>query len=318
MSPRSFLPTATLLLLAIFIAATLIIQPLMRGARADFTEASLYTLSDGTVSALQNLQEPVDLTFVYTRRVGQEYPAVRAYATRVRELLEAYRAKAGSNLRVREIDPLPFSEAEDEAVAAGIVAVDTDGEDPLYFGIIGRNTIDDQRVIPFLAPEQEETLEYDLTRLIARLDRPEPPTVGILSTLQGMQGDGQGAGYSFLQEAAKSFNITQIAEDFYALPEDMDVLLMVHPPELDDWQAWLIDQFLLRKGRAIILVDPAAKTAPGSEFGGLRERRIRSDLGRFGDVWGVRLSEEALADTESALPIQAPVGEGRTNVVRTR
>lgn len=316
MNAKSFLPAATALLIAIFIAATLILQPVLRGARADFTEGNLYTLSDGTESVLKNLEEPVDLTFVYTRRVGQDYPAVRAYATRVRELLDAYKAVGGADLRIREIDPEPFSEAEDEALAAGIVAVDTDGTDPLYFGLIGRNTVDDERVIPFLAPEQEETLEYDLTRLIARLDRPEPPVVGVLSTLQGMSGDGRDSGYTFLQEIAKSFSLEQIDEDFFSLPEEMDVLIMVHPPELNDWQAWLVDQFILRTGRAIILVDPAAKTAQGSSFAGLNDRQIRSDLGRFGERWGITLSEEALADTGTALPIQADAGEGRTTVLR--
>lgn len=316
MTARAFLPAATALLIAIFIAATLILQPVLRSARADFTEGNLYTLSDGTKNVLNSLEEPVDLTFVYTRRVGQDYPAVRAYATRVRELLDAYKAEGGANLRIREIDPEPFSEAEDEALAAGIVAVDTDGSDPLYFGLIGRNTVDDERLIPFLAPEQEETLEYDLTRLIARLDRPEPPVVGVLSTLQGMSGDGRDSGYTFLQEIAKSFTLEQIDEEFFSLPEDLDVLIMVHPPELNDWQAWLIDQFILRTGRAIILVDPAAKTAQGSSFAGLNDRQIRSDLGRFGERWGITLSDEALADTETALPIQADAGEGRVTVLR--
>ncbi|WP_084399268.1 Gldg family protein [Henriciella aquimarina] len=316
MNSRAFLPAATALIVAIFIAATLIVQPLMRGARIDFTENGLYTLSDGTRSVLSSLEEPVDLTFVYTRQVGQEFPAIRAYATRVREMLDAYKAVAGSKLRIREIDPEPFSEAEDEALASGIRAVNSDGGDPLYFGLIGRNTVDDERVISFLAPEQEETLEYDLTRLIARLDRPEPATIGVLSMLQGMSGDGQDSGYTLLQEMARSYQVQPIENDFFALPEDMDVLVMVHPPALNDWQAWLVDQFILRTGRVIMLVDPAAKTSQGSDFSGLGDRQIRSDLGRFGDVWGVHLSEEALADTETALPIQSDAGEGRTTVVR--
>ena len=316
MSPRAFLPAATALIIAIFIAATLIVQPLLRGARADFTQNDLFTLSEGTKSVLSSLEEPVELTFAYTRRVGQDFPAVHAYATRVRELLDAYKAVAGSQLRIREIDPEPFSEAEDQALSAGITAVGSEGGDPLYFGLIGRNTVDDERVISFLAPEQESTLEYDLTRLIARLDQPEPPTIGVLSTLQGMSGTGQDSGYTLLQEIARSFTLEPIDEDFFSLPEEMDVLLMVHPPELNDWQAWLVDQFILRTGRVIILVDPAAKSSRGSDFSGISQRQVRSGLGRFGELWGVTLSEEALADTETALPIQADAGEGRTTVVR--
>ena len=316
MTHRTYLAAATGLIAVIFIAATLIVQPLLRTARIDFTENSLFTLSAGTKGVLSELEEPVDLTFVYTRRVGQEFPAVRAYATRVRELLDAYKAIAGADLRIREIDPEPFSEAEDEALAAGITAVNSDGSDPLYFGLSGRNTVDDQRVIPFLAPEQEDTLEYDLTRMISRLNRPEPPRVGVLSTLQGMTGNGDGSGYTFLQELAKSYQVEPIDEDFFSLPDEMDVLLVVHPPDLNDWQAWLVDQFILREGRAIFLIDAAAKTSQGSTPGSAADRQIRSDLGRFSEIWGVDLSDAALADTESALPIQASIGEGRTNIVR--
>lgn len=315
MKPRPFLFASTLLLVALFVAANLLFYPLLRPARLDVTENRLYTLSQETRTVLKTLDEPVELTFVYTRRVGQDYPMVRAYASRVRELLQSYQAVAGSSLRVEEIDPQPFSEAEDEAVAAGIRAVSTEGNDPLYFGIIGRNAIDEQRVLAFLAPEQEETLEYDLTRLIARLDRPDPAVIGVLSTLQGMQGTGEEEGYTLLREMAQSFSVAPIEADFFSLPEDMDVLLMVHPPELSEWQAWLIDQFVLQRGRAVILVDPAAKTMAGGRRR-LSDVRTRSDLGRFGDVWGVSLSPEALADTETALAVQSSVSDGRSSVVR--
>ena len=95
--------------------------------------ANYIRLSSGTNATLRALNEPIDITLVYTRRVGQEYPAIRAHAARIRELLDSYVARAGGNLRLREIDPEPFSQAEDEALAAGLVAVDTNGEDPLLF-----------------------------------------------------------------------------------------------------------------------------------------------------------------------------------------
>lgn len=313
---RHYLLFASVLLVAIFGAANLLAQNWLVGARADFTQSKLYTLSEGTRATLSELAEPIDLTFVYTRSVGQEFPAVRAYAVRVRELLDAYEALGGANVRLREIDPAPFSEAEDEALAAGLVAVDTNGGDPLYFGLIGRNGVDDERVIPFLAPEQETSLEYDITRMLARLDRPEPARVGLLSTLPGMSALTDEAGYSLRREMAKTFSVELIAEDFTQLPEEMDVLMLVHPPALSDWQLWQIDQYILRHGRALILLDPAAKTSQGSGPFSMTNRRIRSDLDRFAEVWGVRLAANAIADTETALAIEAAAGEGRTTVLQ--
>ncbi|GAB5458117.1 MAG: GldG family protein [Henriciella sp.] len=316
MTSRRYLLLASLLLISVFSGANLLAQNWFSSARADFTENKLYTLSEGTTVTLNELSEPIDLTFVYTRSVGQEFPAVRAYAVRIRELLRAYATKAGANIRLREIDPAPFSVAEDEALAAGLVAVDTNGSDPLYFGLIARNSVDDERVIPFLAPEQEASLEYNLTRMLARLDRSEAPRIGLLSTLPGMTAVTEEAGYVILRDMSKAFTVEQIAEDFVALPPEIDVLMLAHPPELSDWQLWQIDQFILRKGRALILLDPAAKTALGSGPFNMTNRQIRSDLDQFSDAWGIELAPEAIADTETALAIEADAGEGRTTILR--
>ncbi|MEH6693459.1 MAG: Gldg family protein [Hyphomonas sp.] len=312
MRAKQYMFAATALAATIFVSGNLVMQKLLSGARVDFTENNLYTLSQGTKDALRGVAEPVEITFVYTRGIGQEYPAVRAYAARVRELLEAYRSQSHGQVIVREIDPSPFSEAEDEALAAGITAVNTNGTDPLYFGIIGRNAVDDQRVIPFLAPEHELTLEYDLTRMVARLDDPDPPRVGILSSLPGMTAPGGEGGYALLSDIAKSFEIVPISQEFQSLPEDMDVLFIAHPPELDLRQEWLIDQYVLRHGRAVIMVDPAAKTAVGTSMFDRGNDHPRSDLGILGKAWGVTLSEEAVADAANALPVPVDTGNGRT------
>ena len=310
--PR-FLILSSILFAVIFGAANLLMQPLLSTVRIDFTQHGLYTLSDGTRQTLKNLAEPVDVTLVYSRTIGQDYPAIRAYAARVRELLDTYESTSGKQLRVKEINPAPFSSAEDEALAAGITAVETNGSDPLYFGLIGRNAVDDERVIPFLAPERETSLEYDLTRMIDRLDNPSRARIGILSSLPGMSARDSTAGYTLLENISKSFDIEQIELDFFELPKDLDVLLIAHPPELTERQAWLIDQYLLRNGRAVILVDPAAKTAVGNAFE--NGRKPRSDLGPFAEAWGVKLDKNAVADVESALPVPIENASGRVDIL---
>lgn len=316
MERRTFLVAASALGVLVFALTMLLLQPRLAGVRADFTENNLYTLSDGTGSVLRDLVEPVEITLVYSRSVGQEYPAVRAYAARVRELLAAYGGVAGQRrLIIREIDPTPFSEAEDEALAAGITALDTGGGDPLYFGVIGRNAVDDEAVIPFLSPERENALEYSLTRLISRLDNPEPATIGVLTTLDGMEGDGRDRGYFVLREMAKSFRIERLPEDFVSIPEEVDVLLLAHPPSLTERQSWLIDQFVLREGRLIAFIDPAAKSVGTGSLFRPDPTLARSGLGRLAESWGVELTAQAVADVASALPVEVDDGEGRTTVI---
>ncbi|MEL7482236.1 MAG: GldG family protein, partial [Pseudomonadota bacterium] len=290
MTRRIFVWLTSALTLLVFALANTVFQPALAGWRTDLSEGRQFSLSEGTKSTLETLAEPVELTFVYSRRVGQEYPAVRSYADRVRELLRAFKSVGGRNIRLIESDPAPFSEDEDEALAFGITAIRTDGNDPLYFGLIGRNTVDDELVIPFLAPEREATLEYDLTRLIARLDDPEPATVGIITDLQNFKGDGQENGYYALQEIARSYRIQPIGVTFASIPDDVDVLLLAHAANLSEYQQYLIDQFILDKGRALIFVDPASKAAAvGGEIG--TDGAARSDLGALSDAWGIELSD---------------------------
>lgn len=315
MTARQFLILETLIAAVIFIAANLLLQPLLKSARVDFTENNLYTVETGTRALLKDLAEPVEVSLVYSQAAVQDFPTLRAYATRVRELLQTYENLSGGKLILSEIDPAPFSEDEDVALAAGITAIETPGKDPLYFGLIGRNAVDDQRIIPFLSPDREATVEYDITRLIARLDRPDPPVVGILTDLPGMAVRGGVGGYALLKDIAGSFRIENISPDFVELPENMDVLLLVHPPRLNAWQSWLIDQYLLRSGRAVFLVDPAAKTAIS---GGLFNQEVngyRSDLGILSKTLGVSLSDEAVADIAFALEVPVEDEAGRVDVL---
>ncbi|MEM6900439.1 MAG: GldG family protein [Pseudomonadota bacterium] len=302
MGQKPFIWVTSILAILIFVLANTLLQPALSGWRADFTEGKQFTLSDGTRKTLAELAEPIELTFVYSRRVGQDFPAIRAYAERVRELLQSFDAEAGQNLRLVEIDPTPFSEAEDDALAYGITPVQTDNTDPLYFGLVGRNAVDDELIIPYLAPEREGTLEYDLTRLIARLDNPEPATIGILTDLPNFEGTRSEDGYFILQEISRSYEIEPIGSTFTSIPEHVDILIMAHVTELSLGQTYLIDQFLLDRGRALILVDPASKAAAAASILN-DDGRARSDLGVLGETWGVRLSENAVADAPHALPV---------------
>lgn len=308
MTGRAYVWITSGLALLVFVMANSVLQPALAGWRIDFTEGRQYTLNDGTRSTLGDLSEPVELTFVYSRRVGQEYPVVRAYAERVRELLTSFQSVGGRNIRLEEINPTPFSEGEDEALANGITGIRTDGGDPLYFGLIGRNTVDDELVIPFLAPERESTLEYDLARLIARLDKPEPPVVGIVTDLANFRGDGQEGGYHALVEIARTFDIEPLGVSFTSIPERVDVLMLAHAATLTEEQAYLVDQFVLAKGRALILVDPASKAAAIGGVVDPESGAARSDLGVLGPAWGLGLSGDAVADAAHALPVNVEEG----------
>lgn len=303
---------ASVLVAAIFIGANLASWKWLAPARIDFTANGLYTLSSSAKRVVERLVEPVELELVYSRGAGADFPAVRAHSARVRELLRELSARSGGRIRIKETDPAPFSDEEDRITATGLQPAPTDGGDPIYFGVIGRNSVDDVIAIPFLAPERDALLEYDLVRLIAQLDDPALPRVAVVSSLPAFQGDGAGEGdASILREMRRAFEVIPVGPRFRALPAGTDVLLIVHPGPLDDWQLYVVDQFLLRKGRALIALDPVSRVSLAVQG----QRAVpSSSLGKLEASLGVALGPEAVADRALALPIQVDAGGGRQNI----
>lgn len=279
------------------------------GARADFTANGLYTLSTSARRVVQRLIEPVEIELVYSRVLGAEFPAIRAHADRVRQLMAEIAAQSEGKVKLREVEPEAFSEEEDRVAAAGLSPAPTNGGEPLYFGIIGRNTSADNITIPFLAPERDALLEYELVRLISQLDDPAPPKVAVLSSLLAYQLHPTEQGSAFmLREGARAYEIVIVEEGFRALPDDTDVLLMVHPPAMDEWQSYVIDQFLLNKGAALIAIDPVSRAAIVQQDGA----PVASSLGRIARMLGLTEQREAVADSTIALPVNVDIGGGRT------
>src|SRR5690606_8523221 len=155
---------STLALLAlVFIAAVMASNTLLRGWRIDLTDNQLYTLSPGTRSLLGKLEEPINLYMFFSDRETADVPFLRTYAVRVEEMLDELAMHSGGMLRVEVIDPQPFSEEEDRATQFGLQPVNlgTLGEN-VFFGIAGTNSVGDEAAIPFLQPDKEPFLEYDI------------------------------------------------------------------------------------------------------------------------------------------------------------
>jgi len=178
MSMRSRLPAPiALALLAIaFVALVFFSGLLLRGARLDLTANRLFTLSDGTEHILAKNREPIHLQLFLSDHAMRDQPALRAYAQRVRELIEEMADKSHGSVTLETIDPQPFSEAEDKASGYGLQALPIGpGGTPLYFGLVGTNSHHVQTVEPFFDPSKEVFLEYDIAKLITSLSSQHKP-----------------------------------------------------------------------------------------------------------------------------------------------
>lgn len=317
------LALAAILFLALNVAGARIFA----GARLDLTEDQLFTLSDGSAELLGELNEPVSLRFFFSRKAAAPYPSILQYGNRVADMLREFEALAGGAIDLQIMDPEPFSEDEDAAVAAGMQGVPTTGGDTLYLGLAASDSTDKQTVIPFFAQEREAFLEYDLAKIIHSLSQAEKPRIALLTTLPMEYGPGgimafvQGQSRPFViyQQLQQFFEIENLAPGFTAIPADIAVLLIVHPPALGDRQLYLIDQYVLAGGHTIVFLDSFAEAAAASLTGapnsGAAPVAETSDLGPLLSAWGVELVPASIvADLE--LGQKVDMGGGGPRAVR--
>jgi ABC-2 type transport system permease protein len=286
------------------------------GVRLDLTERGLYQLSPGTRQVLDRLDEPVQLDFYFSRREAAQYPAIRAYGVRVREMLRAVGAEAGGGVRLSEIDPDPFSTEEDAAIAAGLQPIPTDEGGQIFFGLVGRNAVDERRVIALFDPNNEARLEYEILRAIAELERARTPHIAILSDLPFAPDlDGQSAN-PIINELARTYQISWLERDFGAIPADADALFLLHAAPLSEAQTYAVDQFALTRGRVLALIDPMAHVAlkPGPDGLPPINAERASSLGPLLARWGVSYDlNTVVMDADAGLPVQI-VEAGRTRM----
>ena len=290
-------------------------------ARIDLTSQDLYTLAGGTEQVLAGLKDPITLRLFYSRKLGAAVPSYGAHADRVRELLAEYAARSDGKLRLEILDPEPFSETEDRALAYGLqgVPIDQSGEQ-VYFGLAAVNMVDDERTIPFFQPERERFLEYDLTRLVHELSNPRRPVIGVMSPLP-LNGDPRammmrqssqfGQPAVVMNQIRQFFAVKDVATDAQAIDPDVQVLLVAHPQDLSESAQYAIDQFVMRGGKLLLLVDPHSESqAIRPRLGASPEAGTASSLDKLLNAWGVEApSDKVVLDLRGAWRVRANPGE---------
>ena len=314
------LSASSLVLLAVaFVVAVSISNQVFRGWRIDLTEDNLYTLSDGTKHLLGNIAEPINLYFYFSDQASASMPSLRAYATRVREMLEEFESQADGMIRLQVIDPLPFSEEEDRAAQFGLQGIRLGaGPDPVYMGLAGTDSVDNEEIIAFFQPDKEAFLEYDIAKLVSTLANPDRSVIGLISGVDmagGFDPQTQRMTQPWVvyQQAQQLFEVRNLGANPVEIPGDVSLLWIVQPKTLPAASLYAIDQFVMNGGRALIFVDPIADVDAMSSEGmpqGMPPMGQGSDLPQLFSAWGIEFSsDQVVTDAELALQITAMTGQ---------
>lgn len=304
--------------LAIAVGINMFADARLVGTQLDLTKGGLYTLSDGTRKILSGLKEPITLRLFYSRRLGATVPVYGGYADQVKEMLQRYAQVADGRIKLEFYDPEPFSDTEDRAVAYGLQGIPVDqGGTQIYFGLAGTNLQDDERTIPFFQTERQRFLEFDLTKLVYELSNPKRPVVGVMSSLP-LDGDprmmmmsrGQGpAGQPFASTMLlrQTNSVKTVATDAQVIDPEIEVLLVAQAQNLSDATQYAIDQFVMRGGRLMAMVDPWSEaTAAIPSQTGQPPTDTSSNLKKLFDTWGIEFdTTQIVGDLTGAWRVRA-------------
>jgi ABC-type uncharacterized transport system involved in gliding motility auxiliary subunit len=291
--------TAGVLIMLVLLVAVNILFDAMP-LRADLTAEKAYTLSAGTKDLLRKLDTPVKIRLYCTQAESStpETIFLKNYAKKVEDLLAEYKQIGGKNIIIEKYDPQPDSDAEDSARLDGLQAQPIPGVERFYLGIsVG---LADSRVsLPFLAPNRERQLEYDLSRAISQVIRPDKPVIGVLSPLavfgmpsnpMMMQMGQQGMPtWTLVNELKADYTVKRIGMEVDKIEDDVKVLIVIHPKEVSEKLQFALDQFVLRGGKLIAFVDAFSLTdsrSQGGPMGGM-QGGTSSSLPALFKAWGL-------------------------------
>lgn len=292
-------------------------------AKLDLTAQRIYTLSKGTRSLLAKIEEPVDLQFYFSRSLEGLPISFKNYATRVEELLRQYEAAANGLIRLEVIDPEPDSEEEEAAARAGIRGQSLQNGGALYFGLSAAQA-DNQAVIAFFTTNRESFLEYDISQLLYSVQQFDKPRLGLLTSLplrsptaMPMPGQPRPApDQVVLGEWERTFEIIDIQASDTDLPDNLDLLAVIHPQEPGPQLVYAIDQHVLAGKPLFLALDPSSRhfkdQGGQNQMFGRPPPNVSSDLPNLLAAWGVTYeSQQVVGDNTLASQVITNQGNVR-------
>ncbi len=315
MNPSKTLLYSTLgvgLVLVALLGANLIVSPLR--LRSDFTADRLHTLSEGTVRILEKvrgLDTDITVNFYVSGKANKLPSFVEPLARNTEDLLNEFKARSGGRIVVKKLDPEPDSETEDAAKLDGIEPIQNPQNGGGYYLGVAVNLDPAKAVLPAITPDTDRLLEYNLARAISQVMQTNKPVIGVMSSLpvtggmnpMAMQMGGrpqQSEPWVVVSELKRDFDVESVGMDVDSIDEKIKVLLVIHPKDISEKAQYAVDQFVLRGGRLIALLDPncradtrGANNQMGINFG------AASTMPKLLKAWGLEMdTTKIVADRE--------------------
>ncbi len=290
----------TVVVIALIISILVLVNYLSarRFLRFDLTEDKRYTVSKATKNVIKDLDDIVTITAYFSTEPAE----VNRIRRDVRDVLDEYDAFS-QKLKIKFIDPGEFDDAQkqelrfkgipempinvlqkDKAVIANVYMA-------LSVGYGGK-----EEVLPVV--RSTSNLEYKLTSTILKVTTKDAKTIGFLTGHQEFDINAPTQEFQHLREsldinAKGQYNLNSVdLKTGESVDTSITTLVVAGPKqELSEREKYEIDQFIMRGGRVIFLIDPVTMQPQT-----VQATPLSTGLNDMLEYYGVRLGNNIVAD----------------------
>lgn len=226
-------------------------------ARVDLTQRGIYTLAPATKSILDDLSDVVTIRVYFSFNMP---PALLSLRRNVEDVLSEFKSAGGDHLRIEYIDPATNPGDMQLAHMQGIAPVELNVIEhdrreltKVYLGMTVMHG-DHVQVLPVV--QTSANLEYRIAQAVLKVSSEEELAVG-----WWVPKDDNfpiGGGYAGLKRLLEErYAVKKIGSDDGHLldPKTISTLIVASPGELASDEISAIDQYIVKGGSLIVLVD---------------------------------------------------------------
>ena len=270
----------------------------------DLTAEGEFTLHKGTMQVLKRLPDGVETILYWSASEPSVPAAIKSHARRVSDLLTTLAKRSDGKMTLRTIDPQPDTEQELQAIRHGLRRVPMSSGDHFYFGATFRH---ETRVgnISYLDIRRDRLTEYDIARALNGLTRTRTPKIGVISPLLPPAAAVENQeGLSFMAELRRAYDVAVIPYFQDELPAELDVLLLINTPILKRKMLYAIDQFVMKGGALIVMLDPFVRFDKASSLITPEPSKAINDISDLLLAYGVRYKGKyVVGDAAAGAPV---------------
>ena len=258
----------------------------------DATASGRYTLTEESLKTVAALRQPVTIRLYVSEKLQSAWDELGAHAARTTAFLARCVLAAPDKIRLEIRRIKPFSDMEKQAVSEGMLPF-PENEEELYFGLKVIAADGRSALIPALKPERRALLESDLNRILHGLNEERKVKIGVFSPRLPFSPDGKGSAFASLAALLQEYyEVFEIPAGSSLVPQDISVVLALDPGRLPPVFAYALDQYVMRGGKVVFLVDPYSEVRHSLQG---YPPRPDAEMGEYLKTWGIDYHAERVA-----------------------